>query len=267
MKNDQLTKKTGKHYIMRKKIVAGNWKMNKNFFEAEELIAEIAESLDEIELNNTEVVVCPPFVYLEMATDIAGESKIQVGGQNVNDNESGAFTGEISASMLQSMEVGYCIIGHSERRKYFSEDNAFLKRKVDAVLNHEIRPIFCCGELLAEREAGHHFDVVRTQLEDSLFHLSLQKFLQVVIAYEPVWAIGTGVNASPEQAQEMHAFIRQLIAKKYDMNTANETSILYGGSCNAKNAAELFAQKDVDGGLIGGASLKSEEFMQIIKSF
>ena len=252
---------------MRKKIVAGNWKMNKSFFEAEELIADIAEAMDEIGLNNTEVVVCPPFVYLEMATDIAEESKIKVGGQNVNDNDSGAYTGEISAFMLQSMEVGYCIIGHSERRKYFSEDNALLKRKVDAVINHEIRPIFCCGELLAEREAGHHFGIVKTQLEESLFHLSPEQFLQVCIAYEPVWAIGTGVNASPAQAQEMHAFIRQLIAGKYGNHIADETSILYGGSCNAKNAAELFAQKDVDGGLIGGASLKSEEFIQIINSF
>jgi len=252
---------------MRKKIVAGNWKMNKSFFEAEELIADIAEALEEIDLNNTEVVVCPPFVYLEMATDIAEECDIKVGGQNVNDNESGAYTGEISASMLASLEVDYCIIGHSERRKYFSENNAFLKRKVDAVLNHDIRPIFCCGELLAEREAGHHFDIVRIQLEESLFHLSSEQFRQVVVAYEPVWAIGTGVNASPEQAQEMHAFIRQLIAGKYDIAVANETSILYGGSCNAKNAEELFAQKDVDGGLIGGASLKSEEFIQIIQSF
>jgi triosephosphate isomerase len=252
---------------MRKKIVAGNWKMNKNFFEAEELIADIAEALEEIELNNTEVVVCPPFVYLEMATDIAEESKIKVGGQNVNDNESGAFTGEISASMLKSIEVDYCIIGHSERRKYFSEDNAFLKRKVDSVLEHEIRPIFCCGEVLPEREAGKHFDVVKTQLEESLFHLPADKFLQVVIAYEPVWAIGTGVNATPDQAQEMHDFIRQLIVKNYTRAIAGETSILYGGSCNAKNAKELFNQPDVDGGLIGGASLKSDEFIQIVKSF
>jgi triosephosphate isomerase (TIM) len=252
---------------MRKKIVAGNWKMNKTFFEAEELIAEIAEALDEIQLNNTEVVLCPPFVYLEMATDIAEESNILVGGQNVNENDSGAFTGEVSASMLQSMDVGYCIVGHSERRKYFSEDSTLLKLKVDALLSHEIRPIFCCGELLAEREAGHHFDVVRTQLEDSLFHLTPIQFLQVVIAYEPVWAIGTGVNASPGQAQEMHAFIRKLITGKYGEEIAGETSILYGGSCNARNAPELFAQDDVDGGLIGGASLKSEEFIQIIKSF
>jgi triosephosphate isomerase len=251
---------------MRKKIVAGNWKMNKSFFEAEELIADIADALENMELTNTEVVVCPPYLYLEMATDIAEESNIKVGGQNVNDNDSGAFTGEISAFMLQSMEVDYCIIGHSERRKYFSEDNALLKRKVDVVLKHEIHPIFCCGELLAEREAGHHFDIVRTQLEESLFHLPPEQFQHVCIAYEPVWAIGTGVNASPEQAQEMHAFIRQYIAGKYNKQIADETSILYGGSCNAKNAVELFAQKDVDGGLIGGASLKSEEFIQIIKS-
>jgi triosephosphate isomerase (TIM) len=251
---------------MRKKIVAGNWKMNKSFFEAEELIADIADALENIDLINTDVVVCPPFVYLEMATDIAEESNIKVGGQNVNDNESGAYTGEISAAMLKSLEVDYCIIGHSERRKYYSEDNAFLKRKVDAVLVHGISPIFCCGELLAERETGRHFEVVKTQIEESLFHLSPEIFLQVVIAYEPVWAIGTGVNASPGQAQEMHAFIRQLIAKKYGKPIADETSILYGGSCNAKNAAELFAQNDVDGGLIGGASLKADEFIEIIKA-
>jgi triosephosphate isomerase len=251
---------------MRKKIVAGNWKMNRSFFEAEELIADIADALEEMELNNTEVVVCPPFVYLEMATDIAADSKIRVGAQNVNDNDSGAFTGEISAPMLKSLEVDYSIIGHSERRKYFSEDYAFLRRKVDAVLNHDIQPIFCCGEILPEREAGKHFEVVRTQLEESLFHLPAEKFLRVVIAYEPVWAIGTGVNATPGQAQEMHAFIRRMVAEKYSFNIAEETSILYGGSCNAKNARELFACPDVDGGLIGGASLKSDEFIQIVKS-
>jgi triosephosphate isomerase (TIM) len=252
---------------MRKKIVAGNWKMNKSFFEAEELIADIADALEEIGDTNAEVVICPPFVYLEMATDIADESKIRVGGQNVNENESGAYTGEISASMLESLEVDYCIIGHSERRKYFSEGNDLLRRKVDVVLNHSIRPIFCCGELLAEREAKRHFDVVKTQLEESLFHLSPEQFAEIIIAYEPVWAIGTGVNASPAQAQEMHAYIRGLITGKYGETIANETSILYGGSCNAKNAKELFSQKDVDGGLIGGASLKAEEFLQIIQSF
>jgi triosephosphate isomerase (TIM) len=251
---------------MRKKIIAGNWKMNKSFFEAEELVADIAEALERIELKNTEVVVCPPFVYLEMATDIASESKLKVGGQNINDNENGAYTGEISASMLESMEVDYCIIGHSERRKYFSEDNALLKRKVDIALKYEIRPIFCCGELLSERENKQHLEIVRSQLQESLFHLSPEQFSQVVIAYEPVWAIGTGVNATPGQAQEMHEFIRGLIAGKYNQGIAENTSILYGGSCNAKNASELFAMKDVDGGLIGGASLKMDEFLQIINS-
>jgi len=240
--------------------------MNKSFFEAEELIADIADALEEMELDNREVVVCPPYVYLEMATDIAEESRIRVGAQNVNDHESGAFTGEISAPMLKSMEVDYCIIGHSERRKYYAEDNAFLKRKVDTALAHDLKPIFCCGEVLPEREAEQHFKVVKTQMEESLFHLPADLFLQVVIAYEPVWAIGTGVNATPEQAQEMHGYIRGLIAEKYTPDIAETTSILYGGSCNAKNARELFAQKDVDGGLIGGASLKAEEFIQIVKS-
>jgi triosephosphate isomerase (TIM) len=251
---------------MRKKIVAGNWKMNKTFFEAEELIAEIADELEERELGNNEVVICPPFPYLEMATDIAEEGTIRVGAQNVSDHEDGAYTGEISASMLKSMEVDYCVIGHSERRKYFKEDNALLKRKVDIILFHEIQPLFCCGEILAEREAGKHFDVVKTQLEESLFHLTTDKFLKIIIAYEPVWAIGTGVNATPEQAQEMHAYIRQLIAHKYGKALSEETTILYGGSCTSKNAAELFAQPDVDGGLIGGASLKSDEFLKIFFS-
>jgi triosephosphate isomerase (TIM) len=251
---------------MRKRIVAGNWKMNKTFFEAEELIAEIADALEETELGNNEVVICPPFPYLEVATDIAEESVVKVGAQNVSDHEDGAYTGEISASMLKSLELDYCIIGHSERRKYFMEDNALLRRKVDIVLFHEIQPIFCCGEILAEREAGKHFDVVKTQLEESVFHLPPEKFLKVVIAYEPVWAIGTGVNATPEQAQEMHAYIRQLVANKYGKPLAGETTILYGGSCNSKNAGELFARPDVDGGLIGGASLKSDEFLKIFHS-
>lgn len=251
---------------MRKKIVAGNWKMNKTFFEAEELIHLIAESLEGISLENTEVVLCPPFLYLEMATDIAIENKFSVGGQNLYDNDSGAFTGEVSASMLNSLEVEYCIIGHSERRKYFNEDHAFLARKVNAALRNDIKPIFCCGELLPEREAGIHFGIVQRQLEESLFHLTVGEFHKVVVAYEPVWAIGTGVNATPEQAQEMHAFIRRLIKDKYDQITAEDTSILYGGSCNSRNARELFANPDVDGGLIGGASLDAVEFITIVKS-
>lgn len=241
--------------------------MNKSFVEAEDLVAEIADKLEELELNRTEVILCPPFLYLEMATDIAAESYFRVGAQNMNDHDSGAFTGEISGSMLSDMEVEYCIIGHSERRKYYGETHDLLKRKVDAAIRHEIRPIFCCGELLPEREAGQHFEVVRQQLEESLFHLNEEYFADVVIAYEPVWAIGTGVNASPEQAQEMHSFIRGLIEERYGRKVAEILPILYGGSCNAKNAAELFANPDVDGGLIGGASLQADEFLTIVTSF
>jgi triosephosphate isomerase len=252
---------------MRRKIVAGNWKMNKSFPDAEELIAEIADKLESMETGHQDVILCPPYVYLEMATDIAEESVFSVGAQNMNENDNGAFTGEIAGPMLTSMAVEYCIIGHSERRKYFAEDNALLAKKVDAALRNGLRPIFCCGEVLPEREAGRHFDVVRTQLVASLFHLTKEQFLHIVIAYEPVWAIGTGMNATPAQAQEMHAFIRALIAEKYDEDLADATSILYGGSCNAANARELFSQADVDGGLIGGASLKADEFLKIVTSF
>jgi len=241
--------------------------MNKSFADAEELIAEIADKLESMETANQDVILCPPYVYLEMATDIAEDSVFSVGAQNMNENDTGAYTGEISGPMLTSMEVEYCIIGHSERRKYYHEDNALLAKKVDAALRNGIRPIFCCGEVLPEREQSRHFEVVKKQLEESLFHLSSDQFSQVVIAYEPVWAIGTGVNATPEQAQEMHAYIRQQVSDKYNADIASETSILYGGSCNGKNARELFSQEDVDGGLIGGASLKADEFMQIVTAF
>jgi len=251
---------------MRTKIVAGNWKMNKVFSEAETLITEIADALDEVELKNTEVILCPPALYIEMTTDVAYESNFKVGAQNIYPEDSGAYTGEISPLMLKALNVSYCIVGHSERRKYFNESNEFLLRKVDSLLKHDIRPIFCCGELLPEREANQHFAVIKKQVDESLFHLVADVFSKIVVAYEPVWAIGTGVNASKEQAQEMHAFIRQLIADRYDVETAENTTILYGGSCNGKNAKELFAQPDVDGGLIGGASLKTEEFMQIVSS-
>jgi triosephosphate isomerase len=241
--------------------------LNTDFDQAEDLISEIADKLEEIENEEVEVVICPPFLYLEMATDIASESVFKVGAHNMSQFESGAYNGEVSAAMLASVEVDYCIIGHSERRKYFSESNQTLALKVDLALKHRVLPIFCCGEILAEREAGHHFDVVKEQLEQSLFHLDADQFDDVVIAYEPVWAIGTGVTASPAQAQEMHAYIRNLIGKKYNTEVAEETTILYGGSCNSGNARELFAQKDVDGGLIGGASLKADEFVVIINSF
>jgi len=241
--------------------------MNKSFPDAEELIAEIADKLESMDTVHQDVILCPPYVYLEMATDIAEDSVFGVGAQNINENDEGAYTGEISGIMLASMEVEYCIIGHSERRKYYREDHLLLAKKLDAALRNGIRPIFCCGEVLPEREAGKHFEVVRKQLDESLFHLTDEQFEQVIVAYEPVWAIGTGVNATPQQAQEMHAYIRKEIANRYGENLASETSILYGGSCNSSNARELFSQEDVDGGLIGGASLKAEEFMKIVTSF
>ena len=252
---------------MRKKIVAGNWKMNKTFSEAEELITEIADELEEMDFDNLEVILCPPYVYLELATDIAEDAPYSVGAQNINDHDMGAYTGEISAQMLIELNVAYAIIGHSERRKYYLESHEFLAGKVNAAIRHGIRPIFCCGETLPERETGKHKEIVKSQLYDSLFHLTPEQFGSVVIAYEPVWAIGTGENATPAQAQEMHAYIRELIAGKYNSQVAAYTTILYGGSCNAMNARELFAQADIDGGLIGGASLTPDEFISIVKSF
>ena len=251
---------------MRNKIVAGNWKMNKNFQEADDLLNEIFEGLDGMELGNRQVILCVPFPYLELATDYAEDGKFMVGSQNVHDRDSGAYTGEVSAPMLKSLGVDFAIIGHSERRKYFNESHGFLKAKVDTVLRHGMAPIFCCGEVLPEREAGKHFEVVKKQLEESLFHLPPELFRQVIIAYEPVWAIGTGVNATPEQAQEMHATIRQWVGERYGDMIGAGCTILYGGSCNAANARELFACPDVDGGLIGGASLKAEEFLQILEA-
>ena len=199
--------------------------------------------------------------------DYAQESHYSVGAQNVSNFESGAYTGEVAANMLHSMGIEYCIIGHSERRKYFNETDEQLFLKAELLLKNDILPIFCCGELLPEREANKHFDVVKNQLENAVFRLEPLDFAKIIIAYEPVWAIGTGVTATSEQAQEMHAFIRSLISDKYGKEIAKNTSILYGGSCNAQNAKELFANSDVDGGLIGGASLKADDFLKIIDSF
>ena len=238
--------------------------MNKTLFEAEELLAGIDEGLKKKNLKKTGVIICPPFVYLELAMDFAGEGRFLVGAQNVSDQDGGAFTGEVSAAMLRSMGVSYAVIGHSERRKYYLESHEFLAGKVNAVLRSKIKPIFCCGETLPEREKKKHFSVVKKQLDDSLFSLADRDFRKIIIAYEPVWAIGTGVNATPSQAQQMHAYIRKLIAKRYDQKIAGSTIILYGGSCNSKNAGELFAQPDVDGGLIGGASLEADEFLRIL---
>ena len=242
--------------------------MNKTFDEADELVNNIMSLLEEKNLgDNTMMIICPPFPYLEMCTDYSNESYFAVGAQNVNDNDKGAYTGEVSAAMLASMEVAYCIVGHSERRAYYGETDAIVARKVDQLLKNGIRPIVCCGEVLDERKAGKHFDVVRRQITDGLFHLTKEQFGEIVIAYEPVWAIGTGETATPEQAQEIHSFIRGLIAEKYGKEVADNTSILYGGSCKPDNAKELFAKPDVDGGLIGGASLKAEDFMNIALAF
>lgn len=248
---------------MKNKIVAGNWKMNKTFSDAEDLIVEIAEGIEE-KSESVDVIIFPPFVYLEMATDIEQESDLMIGAQNISQFESGAYTGEISAEMLQSLGVNFSLIGHSERRKYFHETNEILAQKVNNAIKNEISPVFCIGETLEERTADKHFEVVEKQLNESLFHLSTKEFEEVIIAYEPVWAIGTGVTATIGQAQEMHEFIRGLVAKKYSQTVADECFILYGGSCNAENAEDLFSQPDVDGGLIGGASLSAEQFLKIV---
>lgn len=252
---------------MRRHIVAGNWKMNKLFEEADELINDLSERLEHIELNDTLLIVCPPALYLELASDMGSDSYFTVGAQDVSEHENGAYTGEISAAMLQSMELEYCIVGHSERRAYHHETDQQVAAKVDRLLAHNISPIVCCGETLDERNANRQFDVVRRQITDGLFHLNTDQFCQVIIAYEPVWSIGTGKTATPAQAQEMHAFIRSLIAKQYDNDVADNISILYGGSCKPGNARELFAQPDVDGGLIGGASLNADDFLAIAQRF
>jgi len=250
---------------MKNKIVAGNWKMNKLFNEAEDLLVSIAEGIDGVELE-TEVIICPPFLYLEMASDIAEESGFYIGAQNIYSEENGAYTGEISAEMLKSSGVDFCIIGHSERRAYFNETDAELKKKVDIALANDIIPIFCVGENADNRKASLEQSTVRNQIEAGLFHLQPDQFERVIIAYEPVWAIGTGLTATPAQAQDMHAFIRSMIEDKYGSDQAYSTYILYGGSCNAQNALELFSCRDVDGGLIGGASLKAEDFIAIINA-
>lgn len=253
---------------MRKKIVAGNWKMNLDYNEGLSLFSEVANMVKDEVTGNQQVVVCSPFIHLYSLAQLAkGHSHVAIGAQNAHQAESGAYTGEISAKMIKSVGAQYVILGHSERRQYFGETNELLAAKVDTVLKHDLKPIFCIGETLEEREADKHFDVIKTQLEEGIFGLSEADFAKVVLAYEPVWAIGTGKTATSEQAQEIHAFIRNAIAEQYNQQIADNTTILYGGSCNAKNAPELFAQPDIDGGLIGGASLKSRDFTDIAKVF
>mgnify|MGYP001947347860 CR=1 FL=1 len=252
---------------MRDIIVAGNWKMNKTVDEAVILVQELSERLSEENTGDVKVVVSPPYVVLpQVIAELWENSLISVAAQNCHQNESGAFTGEVSAQMLQSIEADAVILGHSERREYFGETNEMIAKKVDASIQNMLVPIFCCGEVLAQRQNGSHFDVVKSQIIEGLFHLNADDFSKVVIAYEPVWAIGTGETASPEQAQEMHAFIRSVVAEKFGAEIANDTSILYGGSCKPSNAQELFANADVDGGLIGGASLNADDFVAIIEA-
>lgn len=251
---------------MRKKIVAGNWKMNKSLDEGLSLVSELLH--EKGDTNGVEVVLATPFIHLtDTCALLAEEQNIYAAAQNCSEYESGAYTGEISASMVKSTGAELVVIGHSERRQYFNESEVQLAQKVDQALANDLMPIFCCGEPLEIREAGTHFEHVCKQITDSIFHLSKQQFSQVIIAYEPIWAIGTGKTATTEQAQEMHAKLRGHIASKYGTEVAEELSILYGGSCKPSNAPELFACQDVDGGLIGGASLKAEDFLAIIRSF
>lgn len=242
--------------------------MNKTRDEALALTSEIVNIVRDEVQSHVQAVLCVPFVYLgSVGKLLENQSNISLGAQNCHQKASGAFTGEISAPMLQSIGAQYVILGHSERRQYFGESNELLRDKVNAVLENNMRPIFCCGETLEQREAGIHFDLVCSQLTESLFHLTAEQFAQVVIAYEPIWAIGTGKTATSDQAQEMHAKLRGHLAGHYGAAVADATTILYGGSANPANARELFSQPDVDGGLIGGASLKSRDFVDILKSF
>ncbi len=251
---------------MRKNIVAGNWKMNLNREEGIKLVEEVISLVSSD--NNVEVVFSPPFLYLHKVNKMcANDNLLQTASQNISHNESGAFTGEVSAQMVNSLNVKYTILGHSERREYFNETNIELKQKVDLSLKNNLKIIFCCGESLNQRESGVHFDWIKQQLTESVFHLTEKEFEKVVIAYEPIWAIGTGITASSDQAEEIHQFVRNVITEKYNENIAENTSILYGGSCNPTNAKELFSKKNIDGGLIGGASLNAENFTRIIKSF
>jgi triosephosphate isomerase (TIM) len=251
---------------MRKQIAAANWKMNLTYQQGAALLQTIVTA--DITLNeNQAAVFAVPFPYLEMAVDTVQHKKnFSIAAQNCSDKKSGAYTGEVSAEMLKSINLPYCLVGHSERREYFGESNQLLSAKLNICLANEITPIFCCGEALQTRDAAQQNVFVEQQLRESLFHLSPPEILKIVIAYEPIWAIGTGKTASTEQAQEMHAFIRSVLHRQYGSATAEQVSILYGGSVKAANAKEIFGSKDVDGGLVGGASLVAAEFIEIIKS-
>ena len=251
---------------MRKKIVAGNWKMNLNLQEGVALAKELNDAL-KAEKPNCDVIICTPFIHLASIANFLDQNVVALGAENCADKEKGAYTGEVSAEMVKSTGASYVILGHSERRAYYHETAEILKEKVNLALANGLRVIFCVGEILEEREANRQNDVVKAQLEGSLYDLTPEQFANVVLAYEPVWAIGTGKTATAEQAEEMHAFIRATIAEKFGKTAAEETSILYGGSCKASNAKELFAKPNVDGGLIGGAALKADSFTGIIDAW
>ena len=250
--------------MTRKKIVAGNWKMNNGLQETELLINELVKETNH---SGCEVMIAPSFVSLKTSIDYLKDKDIEVVSQNVHQNNDGAYTGEISAKMLSSIGIKTTIIGHSERREYFSETHEILKNKVDTSMENSIKIIFCFGEELKDRKNNNHFTVISNQISESLFHLSSSDWDNIILAYEPVWAIGTGETASSDQVQEMHGFIRNFIAQKYSADLAQKISILYGGSVKPNNAKEIFSMKDVDGGLIGGASLNSKDFFSIVNSF
>ena len=252
---------------MRKQIVAGNWKMNNGLAESKKLAKQVAKKVKKAKIKDTKVIIAPTFVSLASAVKATKKSRVKVAAQNMHFEESGAFTGEISAKMLKSVGVKTVILGHSERREYFDETDELLTKKVDAALANKINVIFCFGEVLTDRKSGNQEAVVESQIKNALFHLDASAFKNIVLAYEPVWAIGTGETASPEQAQDMHAFIRKTLANQYGDDVANSVSILYGGSCKPTNAKEIFSKPDVDGGLIGGAALNADDFFAIISAF
>ena len=251
---------------MRKRIVAGNWKMNKFLADGIQLAADILVRLEKNPPKG-DVILCPPFIHLADITNMMKScSYIKMGAQNCYFKDTGAFTGEVSVPMLASIGINYVIVGHSERRQLFLETDEVVSQKVTAIIANGLQPIFCCGEPLNIRNENNHFDFVKKQIYESLWHLSTEDITSVVLAYEPIWAIGTGINASPEQAQEMHLFIRNLLKEKFGNEMAGNTTILYGGSVKPDNAGNLFCQPDVDGGLVGGASLKAEDFVTIVRS-
>lgn len=251
---------------MRKKIVAGNWKMNTTLHEGIELTKNVIEKSSSVS-KDVELVLISPFTHINEVVKLTKGTSIKTGAQNCAEWVKGAYTGEVSATMISSLGATHVIIGHSERREFFHEDNKMLYRKVKIALENNLIPIYCCGEKLDQRESCRYFEVVEQQINESLFELTKEQILKIVIAYEPVWAIGTGKNATAEQAQEIHAFIRTTLANKFGKEVADNISILYGGSCKPSNAAEIFAKPDVDGGLIGGASLVADDFIAIAKAF